>query len=93
MQTPSKRSLTDRPEGRSLTSCLVDFDVTVQQALQKLRTPLLDGGMVALTALGDAAVVLPLLIAAVARFVWHRLRQTSLSWLLAAGMAELLVKV
>jgi len=49
--------------------------------------------MVALTALGDAAVVLPLLIAAVARFVWHRLRQTSLSWLLAAGMAELLVKV
>ncbi|MCY7306066.1 MAG: phosphatase PAP2 family protein [Rhodoferax sp.] len=72
---------------------LVDFDLTVQQTLQKLRTPLLDGVMVALTALGGVEVVLPLVIAALAWFVWHRLWRTSLYWLLAAGIAELLVKV
>ena len=72
---------------------LVDFDVTLQLALQKYRTPLLDSVMVAVTRLGDVEVVLPVVIAALAWFVWHRLWPTSLFWILATGMAELLVKV
>ena len=72
---------------------LVDFDVTLQLALQQYRTPLLDSVMVAVTKLGDVEVVLPVVIAALAWFFWHRLWQTSLFWILAAGMAELLVKV
>jgi len=72
---------------------LVEVDVVVHAALQSLRTPVVDGVMVALTELGDVAVVLPLALAALAWFVWHRLWQTSLYWLAAVGVAELLVKM
>ena len=72
---------------------LVDVDVVVHGALQKLRTPWMDGTMVAVTELGDVEVVLPLVLAAMAWFVWHRLWQTSLYWLAATAVAEVLVKV
>ena len=42
---------------------------------------------------GDVQVVLPVILAALAWFVWHRLWQTSLYWLAAIGLAEILVKV
>lgn len=72
---------------------LVEVDVIVHGVLQQLRTPWMDSAMVAATALGDVQVLLPVILAALAWFVWHRLWRTSLYWLLAVGMAEVLVKV
>ena len=57
---------------------LVDVDVMVHDTLQKLRTPPIDGVMVAMTEIGDVQVILPIILAALAWFVWHRLWQTSL---------------
>ena len=72
---------------------LVDVDVMVHDTLQKLRTPSMDGVMVAVTEIGDVKVILPVILAALAWFVWHRLWQTSLYWLAVIGLAEILVKV
>lgn len=72
---------------------LVDVDVMVHDTLQKLRTPPMDGVMVAMTEIGDVQVILPIILAALAWFVWHRLWQTSLYWLAVIGLAEILVKV
>jgi len=71
---------------------LVDVDVIVHGVLQQLRTSWMDSAMVAVTELGDVQVLLPVILAALAWFVWRRLWWTSLYWLAAAGMAELLVK-
>ncbi len=70
---------------------LVAVNVVVHQTLQKLRTPLMDSVMVAVTELGDIQVVLPVVVVALAWFVWRRLWHTSL-WLAAAGTAHLLVR-
>lgn len=72
---------------------LVDVDVIVHGALQKLRTPWMDTAMVAATQLGDVQVVLPVILAALAWFVWCRAWRTCLYWLAAVGVAEILVKL
>ena len=72
---------------------LVDVDVIVHGLLQKLRTPWLDSAMVAVTELGDVQVLLPVILAALAWFVWRRLWRTCLYWLAAVGVAQVLVKV
>ena len=72
---------------------LVEVDIVVHDILQKRRTPSMDSVMVAVTEVGDVQVVLPVILAALAWFVWHRLWQTSLYWLAAIGLAEILVKV
>ncbi|MEO5672485.1 MAG: HAD-IC family P-type ATPase [Ramlibacter sp.] len=72
---------------------LVEVDVTVHDILQKLRTPLMDSVMVAVTEVGDVQVLLPVILATLAWFIWHRLWQTSLYWLAAIGLAEILVKI
>lgn len=72
---------------------LVEVDIVVHDILQKLRTPSMDSVMVAVTEVGDVQVVLPVILAALAWFVWRRLWQTSLYWLAAIGLTEILVKV
>ena len=65
----------------------------VHDIIQKLRTPSMDSVMVAVTEMGDVQVLLPVILAALSWFVWHRLWQTGLYWLAAIGLAEILVKV
>lgn len=72
---------------------LVDVDVIVHGVLQQLRTPRMDSAMVAVTELGDVQVLLPVILASLAWFVWRRLWRTSLYWLAAVGVAQILVKV
>ena len=72
---------------------LVDVDVIVHGVLQQLRTPWLDSAMVAATELGDVQVLLPVILASLAWFVWRRVWRTSLYWLAAVGVAEVLVKL
>lgn len=72
---------------------LVDVDIVVHDILQQLRNPSFDYVMVAITEIGDVQVVMPIILAALAWFIWHRLWQTSLYWLAVIGLAEILVKV
>lgn len=72
---------------------LVDVDVIVHGVLQQLRTPWMDSAMVAATELGDVQVLLPVILASLAWFVWRRLWRTCLYWLAAVGVAQVLVKL
>jgi cation-transporting ATPase E/undecaprenyl-diphosphatase len=72
---------------------LVDVDVAVHGVLQQLRTPSMDSAMVAATELGDVQVLLPVILASLAWFVWRRLWRTCLYWLAAVGVAEVFVKL
>lgn len=72
---------------------LVDVDVFVYHLLQSLRTPAADGVMTAITELGDAQVLLPVILVALAWFLIHRLWLTASYWLAAIGVAEVLAKV
>jgi len=72
---------------------LVDVDVTVHGVLQQLRTPWMDSAMVVATELGDVQVLLPVILASLAWFLWRRLWKTSLYWFAAIAVAEVLVKV
>ena len=72
---------------------LVDVDVIVHGVLQQLRTPWMDSAMVAATELGDVQVLLPVILASLAWFVWCRLWRTCLNWLAAVGVAQVLVKL
>jgi len=72
---------------------LVEADAIVYGLLQKLRTPAADSLMVAITELGDAQVLLPVILVALAWFIAHRLWQTAGYWLAAIGVAGVLVDV
>jgi membrane-associated phospholipid phosphatase len=72
---------------------LVEVDIVVHDTLLKLRNRPMDSVMVAVTEAGDVQVILPVILAALAWFIWHRLWQTSLYLLAAVGWAEILVKV
>ena len=72
---------------------LVDFDVWAFHLLQALRNPLLDKVMVAITELGDAQVLLPVIVVALGWFVVRRLWLTAGYWIAAVGVAELLAGV
>lgn|GEM_PF-747474 len=72
---------------------LVGVDLIVHGVLQQLRTPSMDSAMIAATELGDVQVLLPVILASLAWFVWRRLWRTCLYWLAAVGTAEVLVKL
>lgn len=65
----------------------------VYRLLQPLRTPTIDSVMIAITELGDAQVLLPVILIALAWFLVHRLWLTAVYWLIAIGVAEVLTKV
>ena len=81
------------PEDLATRDPLVDVDVIVHGVLQKLQTPWMDSAMVAATELGDVQVLLPVILASLAWFVWRRLWRTCLYWLAAVGVAQALVKL
>ena len=70
---------------------LVEVDVLIYDVLQMLRGPLADRLMRGTTALGDVEVVLPVIVAALAWFVANRYWRTAIFWLVAVGVAEILV--
>lgn len=72
---------------------LVFLDGRVFQLLQGLRNTTGDHVMVAVTELGDATVLLPLILAALAWFIVRRLWLTAAYWLGAVGVAQLLAEV
>ncbi|MDA8364435.1 MAG: HAD-IC family P-type ATPase [Gammaproteobacteria bacterium] len=72
---------------------LVNVDVYAYHLLQSLRMPALDSMMIAFTELGDAQVLLPVILVALAWFLIHRLWLTAGYWLVAIGGAEVLAKV
>lgn len=72
---------------------LVVVDAMVHDAIQSLRTPVVDRFMVGLTELGDVQVVIPVILVALGWFIAHRLWRTAIYWLAAVGVAEALVKV
>jgi cation-transporting P-type ATPase E len=72
---------------------LVVVDAIVHDLLQGLRTPAVDRLMVGITELGDAEVLVPVILVVLAWLVLRRLWQTALYWLAAVGVAELLVKL
>ncbi|MCL5965771.1 MAG: HAD-IC family P-type ATPase [Deltaproteobacteria bacterium] len=72
---------------------LVDVDVFVYHLLQSLRTPAMDRVMIAATELGDAQVLLPVMLVALAWLLSYRLWLTAGYWLAAIGVAEVLAKV
>ncbi|MGF6970738.1 magnesium-transporting ATPase (P-type)/membrane-associated phospholipid phosphatase [Paraburkholderia sp. WC7.3g] len=72
---------------------LVQFDLVVYRYLQDVRLPSLDSVMVAISELGDAAVILPVVLAVLAWFIWRRLWQSAIYWLAAIGGAGIIVKL
>ncbi len=69
---------------------LAAVDVQVHRLLQSLRTPLGDDVMTMVAEFGDAQVLLPVMLVALAWFLVHRLWLTAGYWLVAVGVAELL---
>ncbi len=72
---------------------LVLVDVRVFHLAQALRGPTTDHLMVGITELGDAVVLLPLIVAALAWFVARRLWLSAAYWVGAVGVAQLLAQV
>ena len=72
---------------------LVVVDVQVFHLLQMLRGPHTDGVMVAITELGDAAVLLPLIVTVLAWFVVRRLWLSAAYWMGTIAVAQLLAGV
>lgn len=68
---------------------LVRADRAVFHLLQSLRLPVVDQIMVALTELGDAAVVVPVLLAGLAWLVWRRAWRAALYGVAAVAGASL----
>jgi undecaprenyl-diphosphatase len=69
---------------------LVLVDTAFYRVLQDLRTPPGDAGMIAITELGDSAVVIPVTISVFLWLAWKRARRTALYWLGAIAGASLL---
>ena len=69
---------------------LVRTDATIYRIFQDLRTPLGDSAMIAITELGDAAVVLPITIIVFLWLSWQRAWRTAAYWLAAIGGASIL---
>ncbi|WP_248295195.1 HAD-IC family P-type ATPase [Paraburkholderia sp. UYCP14C] len=71
---------------------LVDVDVAIHAAMQRLRFPALDSVMVAASELGDAAVTVPVIFVVLGWFVWQRELRSALYWIAAIGLAEVFVE-
>ncbi|PMS19643.1 ATPase [Trinickia dabaoshanensis] len=72
---------------------LMQADLIVYRTLQHVRTPPLDAWMTAMSELGDAAVVVPVVLVVLSWFVWHRRWRAAIYWLAAVGGAEVIVKL
>lgn len=72
---------------------LVVVDKWVYQRLQGLRTPLGDSVMIAITQLGDAAVILPVIIVVLVWLCWKHAWRALVYWLAAASFAAVLTVV
>jgi cation-transporting ATPase E/undecaprenyl-diphosphatase len=72
---------------------LLQADLIVWRVLQDLRPAWSDSVMTGLSELGDAAVVVPVVLVVLAWLIWHRLWRTALYWLAAVGGAEVIVKL
>ena len=72
---------------------LIVVDVRVFRIMQMLRGPLGDALMVGITELGDAAVLLPVIVAAFAWFIMRRLWLSATYWLGTVVVAQLLATV
>ncbi|MGC9163093.1 MAG: HAD-IC family P-type ATPase [Thiomonas sp.] len=72
---------------------LLAVDMQIFTLLRALRSPAVDHLLVGITELGDTAVLLPVILAALVWFVLHRLWLTAAYWLGAVGVAQLLVEV
>ena len=70
---------------------LVEVDALAHNALQAMRTQDVDDVMVAISELGDAEVLLPVIIVALAWFIVHRYWRTAIYWFVAMGAAEVLI--
>lgn len=70
---------------------LVRVDSAIYYLLQGLRTPPADTLMVALTELGDAAVIFPVVIVVLLWLAWKRAWRVAAYWLAAVGFAIVLV--
>ena len=68
---------------------LVRADAAIFHFLQSLRTPVIDQVMVAITELGDAAVVVPVLIVTLAWLAWQRAWRAAIYGLAAVAGASL----
>ncbi|MFH2080826.1 MAG: DedA family protein [Pseudomonadota bacterium] len=69
---------------------LVRVDSSVFHLLQGLRTPVGNAVMIALTELGDAAVVLPLIVVVLGWLLWSRSWRTAAYWLAAVTVGAAL---
>ncbi|MHB8407448.1 MAG: HAD-IC family P-type ATPase [Acidiferrobacterales bacterium] len=72
---------------------LVDADVFIYHLVQSLRIPAIDRVMIAATELGDAQVLIPVILVTLAWFLIRRLWLTAGYWLAAIGIAEVLANV
>lgn len=72
---------------------LLQADLIVWRMLQDIRPSWSDSVMTGLSELGDAAVVVPVVLVVLAWLIWHRLWRTALYWLAAVGGAEVIVKL
>lgn len=69
---------------------LVRADIGFYRVLQDLRTPLGDAVMIAITEIGDTAVVLSVTIAVCLWLAWRRAYRTAAYWILAVAGASAL---
>lgn len=69
---------------------LVQLDAAIYQAFQNLRTPFGDALMIAITELGDTAVVLPLAAIVFLWLTWQRAWRAAVYWVAVIGFAALL---
>lgn len=67
---------------------LVRADTAIYHFLQTLRTPWGDAAMIAVSAAGDTAVVIPVSLAVLAYLAWRRYWRTAIYWALAIGFAS-----
>ncbi|HEX22285.1 MAG TPA: phosphatase PAP2 family protein, partial [Chromatiales bacterium] len=70
---------------------LQQLELNINQFLQNLRNPLIDHVMVTFSALGDAQVTVPVLLAALGWLWWRGRTQEALYWLAAAAFGKLAV--
>ncbi|WP_432263181.1 VTT domain-containing protein [Cupriavidus sp. TMH.W2] len=69
---------------------LVRADVAIYHFLQTLRTPGGDAAMIAVSAVGDTEVVIPVSLAVMVYLVWRRYWRTAIYWTLAIGFASII---
>jgi len=75
------------------TPAALRLDEPVHDFLQSLRTPWMDGLMVAVTMLGDAWVYLPYALVILAALLLERNRAAAIHWLAAVGLGVVMSRI